>query len=139
MGQHVHARVGGDARRDAAGKVGFEQGAVGGEQVVDQNNLVLAARDDREVGDLGAGAGRCGNGQEIGLGHTAAAAGVQNRLGGIDAGAAAKRDHHVGTSRLDRRDALVHQLLAGIGLDVGIGLVARARRQMLGHLGDHAG
>ena len=136
--QHVKAGIGRNLCRNGLGEVRLEQGAVGSQEVVNQHNLVLTARDDGKVGDLRARTRRGGNSQEIRLGHAMLVGKVQNSLRGIDARTAAKRDNHIRLHALYHGNARIDELLARIGLDVGIRLVACTRGQVLRHLGDHA-
>ena len=136
--QYVKTGIGRDLCRHGLGEIGLEQGAVGGQEIVDQHNLVLAARDDGKVGNFRTRTCRGRNGQKIRLVHSMLVGEVQNSLRGIDARTAAKGDDHIRLNALHHSDGCVNELLARVGLNVGIRLTACARGQVLSHLGDHA-
>lgn len=134
VGQRVHTGVGAQLGGHGVGELGVNDGDIRGDVEVCQRVLdaLLVVGDDGECGDLGSGAGRRGDGAELGLGaelregegHDGLLEGLlgilveqPHGLSGVDGRAAADADDPVGLEVLHGLGTLHDGVNGRIGLD----------------------
>ena len=134
VGQRVHTGVGAQLGGHGVGELGVNDGDSRGDVEICQRVLdaLLVVGDDGECGDLGSGAGRRGDGAELGLGaelregegHDGLLEGLlgilveqPHGLSGVDGRAAADADDPIGLEGLHGLGALHDRLDGRVGLD----------------------
>ena len=151
VGQGVHAGGGGQPLGHAGHHIGVDncdlRDVVGVN--ADELALLLHIGDDIVDGDLGSGAGGGGHGDGedrvlLGGGNALQTAHIgelrvvdddADGLGGVHRGAAADGDDAVRVRSLEGRDAVLHVLDGGVGLDLAVDAIGETRRiQQVGDL-----